>query len=122
LNAHFAEMVERGIGGDAAEPGLEVAVGPEAGVRAISAQESFHGQILGRSGIADDADGPAIDGGLVLAKERFKSVEAPRREPLEQVHVLPSILITGFWQYWLHELGGISTRFEHCRFSVGELS
>jgi len=43
VDSRFAEMVERGICGDAAEPGFEVAIRAEAGVSMIGAQESFHG-------------------------------------------------------------------------------
>src|SRR5215470_17636582 len=37
VNARFAQMIEGGVCGDAAEPGLEIAVGPEAGMGSIGA-------------------------------------------------------------------------------------
>jgi hypothetical protein len=85
------QVIEGGIGGDAPEPGFEVAMRPEAGVSPINAPKGFHGQILRSGRIAHNAHNPAIDGALVLPKKRFESVEVSRGESLEQVHAQPSV-------------------------------
>src|SRR5579862_5420577 len=81
-------MVERDVGRDAVSPCGEVAVDPEERARAVDAPESFHGEILGSGGVADDAHDPGVYQALMVAKELLESFEVASDESLLQVHWL----------------------------------
>ena len=92
------EMVESRVGGDAASPGLEIAIGMKAGTIFVDAPECFHGQILSDAGVANDANDPGVDGFLVLPKQRLEGFQVAGRETIQQFHELLSIP-----NYWLRE-------------------
>lgn len=93
--ARVAKMVESGIGGDSASPGLEIAVGPETVPIFVDAPESFHGQILGDAGVADDTDNPGVDFLLVLPEQHLEGFQVACREAFQQFHA--SLSISTYW-------------------------
>ena len=81
--ARVPQVVQGRIGGDAAGPGTKISRGVEPLASAINAPKRLHGQILGGTGVANDADDPGVDFLLVLPKESLKSFEVARRESFE---------------------------------------
>src|SRR5262249_7711424 len=90
--ARMPGVVQNGISNNAVGPGAKVSsprVEPLAGP--VNAPKRLHGQILSNADVANDADGPAVNFVLVLAKENLKSFEIAHRKSLEQFHALLSI-------------------------------
>ena len=85
------EMVERGVGSDPARPGAEIALRLEPRSSLVDAPESFHCEILGDTGVANDADNPGVNFLLVLPKQRLEGFQVARRETLQQSHLPLSI-------------------------------
>src|SRR5262249_61029169 len=79
----------------AAKPAGAVALRVQTIAVLIQAPEGFDGKALGGARIASDADDPAVDLALVLAKERFKGFRLARRESLENVHLASLLILRG---------------------------
>src|SRR5438046_8321230 len=102
------EMVERGDGSDPARPGAEIALRLEPRSSLVDAPESFHCEILGDTGVANDADNPGVNFLLVLPKQRLEGFQVARRETLQQLHLPLSIttysvgapIVTAFSRVW----------------------
>src|SRR5215472_9090140 len=87
-------MVNGEVGSHAAKPTGAVAFGVQTIAVLIQAPEGFDGKVLGGARIASDANDPAVDLALVLAKERFKGFRLARRESLENVHLASLLILT----------------------------
>jgi hypothetical protein len=51
----------------------------------MDAPETFHGQVLGCRVVADDAQDPAVDSPLMLAKEQFEGADIALPELIQYI-------------------------------------
>src|SRR5215813_2370540 len=85
----MAQVVERDVHRDPAQPSTAITRRVEARSCAVHTPKCLDAQVLSGGRIADDANDPAIDIPLILPKERFEGVQVARGEPLGQVHRRP---------------------------------
>ncbi len=81
-------MIQRNVGGNPSSPSSETPGWIEARVRTVNPPERFHGQLLGRSGVANDPDNPAIHFSLKLAKQGLEGPDIARGELLQDLRML----------------------------------
>ena len=87
-------MVQGQVCGNAPQPRGEIAFGIESCAPPVHAPKSLHGQILRHCRVANDAHNPPVHIALVLPEERFKGVQLPGHESLQQFHARPLPLLT----------------------------
>src|SRR5262245_18795673 len=79
-------MVDREVGGDTACPGSKVARRLKSLACPVDAPQSFHCQVLGQTGIANDARNPCVDVALVIPNQCLESIDLTTYESPEQIH------------------------------------
>src|ERR1035437_5525962 len=71
---------------NAARPCAETACRIEARVRPVNPPERLQGNVFGGRRVADQANHPAVDVGLVTLEQRLERLDFTPREPLETFH------------------------------------
>jgi hypothetical protein len=79
-------MINGEIRGDAPRPRAKGSLRIESRTRFVNSPERFHGQILRRGRIANNAKNPAVYVALELLKQRLEGIDVSLRETLEQLH------------------------------------